>query len=204
MSRADARLAARREFGNVTLLEERSRDVWRWWHDRKLPRRSSLRLPPASQITRFHGRRGTHAGAGHRREHGRLQRGQRSRFFARCRFPNRTVWLRWRRSTRAGGPHPANLSYPNFFDFRRYNQVFEYIVCLSRQQFLAQRCWNTVCISAAQVVSADLFSLSKDSTRTGPWLLGRRREGRPPCRRAESCTLERAIQSATATSSVAR
>jgi predicted permease len=30
MSREDATLAARREFGNVTLLEERGREVWQW------------------------------------------------------------------------------------------------------------------------------------------------------------------------------
>jgi putative ABC transport system permease protein len=30
MSRSEATAAARREFGNVTLVEERSRDVWRW------------------------------------------------------------------------------------------------------------------------------------------------------------------------------
>src|SRR6476661_775655 len=30
MSREDATSAARREFGNVTLLEERSREVWQW------------------------------------------------------------------------------------------------------------------------------------------------------------------------------
>ena len=30
LSRADAEAAARRQFGNVTLLEERSREVWRW------------------------------------------------------------------------------------------------------------------------------------------------------------------------------
>ena len=30
MSREEATRAARREFGNVTLIEERSRDVWRW------------------------------------------------------------------------------------------------------------------------------------------------------------------------------
>src|SRR5579863_218158 len=30
MSREDATVAARREFGNVTLLEERSREVWQW------------------------------------------------------------------------------------------------------------------------------------------------------------------------------
>src|SRR5271168_2852542 len=30
MSRKEAAAAARREFGNVTLVEEDSRDVWRW------------------------------------------------------------------------------------------------------------------------------------------------------------------------------
>lgn len=30
MSRKDAEFAARREFGNVTLVEEGARDVWRW------------------------------------------------------------------------------------------------------------------------------------------------------------------------------
>ena len=30
MSRHDAVATARREFGNVTLIEERGRDVWRW------------------------------------------------------------------------------------------------------------------------------------------------------------------------------
>ena len=30
MSREEATLTARREFGNVTLLEERSREVWQW------------------------------------------------------------------------------------------------------------------------------------------------------------------------------
>ena len=30
MSRKEAAAAARREFGNVTLLEEDSREVWRW------------------------------------------------------------------------------------------------------------------------------------------------------------------------------
>jgi hypothetical protein len=30
MSKQDAEAAARREFGNVTLTEERGRDVWRW------------------------------------------------------------------------------------------------------------------------------------------------------------------------------
>src|SRR5579864_1252566 len=30
MSRKDAEAAARKEFGNVTLLEERGREVWQW------------------------------------------------------------------------------------------------------------------------------------------------------------------------------
>jgi hypothetical protein len=33
MSRKDAELVARLEFGNVTLMEEHARDVWRWPSD---------------------------------------------------------------------------------------------------------------------------------------------------------------------------
>ena len=42
MSRGNAESSARREFGNVTLIEERSREVWQWpklesfWADLKL------------------------------------------------------------------------------------------------------------------------------------------------------------------------
>src|SRR5487761_635890 len=57
MSRAEATRTARREFGNVTLLQERSREVWQWprleslWADVRLATRQLLRSPGISFIT---------------------------------------------------------------------------------------------------------------------------------------------------------
>jgi hypothetical protein len=51
MSRKEAERAARREFGNVTLIEERSREVWQWptlesiWADTRLACRQLRRAP---------------------------------------------------------------------------------------------------------------------------------------------------------------
>jgi hypothetical protein len=51
MSREDAAQAARREFGNVALLEERSREAWQWpvieslWADVRLALRRLRRAP---------------------------------------------------------------------------------------------------------------------------------------------------------------
>ena len=56
MSRGDAESSARREFGNVTLIEERSREVWQWpklesfWADLKLSF-YQLRRAPAFTLT---------------------------------------------------------------------------------------------------------------------------------------------------------
>ncbi len=51
MSREEAERTARREFGNVTLIEERSREVWQWprlenlWADIRLASRQLLKSP---------------------------------------------------------------------------------------------------------------------------------------------------------------
>jgi hypothetical protein len=51
MARPDAEFAARREFGNVTRIEERSREVWQWprfesvWADLKYAVRQARRSP---------------------------------------------------------------------------------------------------------------------------------------------------------------
>src|ERR1700691_4447768 len=51
MAREDAEFAARREFGNVTQIEERSREVWQWprgeswWADARLAMRRLGRAP---------------------------------------------------------------------------------------------------------------------------------------------------------------
>jgi hypothetical protein len=51
MTREEAEQAARREFGNVTLIEQRSREVWQWhtlesqWTDTKYALRRLRRAP---------------------------------------------------------------------------------------------------------------------------------------------------------------
>ena len=51
MSRDDAEKAARREFGNVTLIEERSREIWQWptieslWADIRFALRQLMKAP---------------------------------------------------------------------------------------------------------------------------------------------------------------
>src|SRR5205085_7125298 len=39
------------------------------------------------------------------------------------------------RSMDRRGPHPTNLSYPNFFDFRAQNRVFEHLVSYRDERF---------------------------------------------------------------------
>ena len=70
----EAHYAALRRFGNVTLAQERSREMWGWnsvetlWQDL----RYGLRM--LAQESRLHGRGGADAGSRHRREHRHLQR----------------------------------------------------------------------------------------------------------------------------------
>src|SRR5271167_2046221 len=51
MSREDAERAARREFGNVALVEERSREIWQWptmesiWSDMRFALRQLIKSP---------------------------------------------------------------------------------------------------------------------------------------------------------------
>jgi putative ABC transport system permease protein len=59
---------------------------------------------------------------------------------------------------RRSGHRPSNLSYPNFFDCRRYNQVFEYITSFRGSSFSLSGAGIPVHLSGA-IVSADLFSL---------------------------------------------
>jgi hypothetical protein len=49
-ARKQVEQTARREFGNVTLLEERSREVWQWPGVRVHAGRPEICLPPAAKI----------------------------------------------------------------------------------------------------------------------------------------------------------
>jgi putative ABC transport system permease protein len=157
MSRAEARLAARQEFGNVTLLEERSRDVWRWgmlesfladlrYALRQL--RKSPAFTTAAVLTLA------------------LGIGANTAVFSVVNavilrplpFPQPARLVAVEGLDRRSGPLPSNLSYPNFFDLRRYNLVFEYIVSYRTSSFSLSGAGMPVHL-AGEIVSADLFSL---------------------------------------------
>ncbi len=76
LSRAEARHAALRAFGNPTLVETRSREVWQWSRlesfltDLKFAFRRLTRSPGFATNGAFH------AGHRHRRQHGSFYRGR--------------------------------------------------------------------------------------------------------------------------------
>lgn len=157
MPRAEARLAARREFGNVTLLEERGRDVWRWGMIENLfadlryafrQLRKSPAFTAAAVLTLA------------------LGIGANTAVFSVVNavilrplpFPEPARLVALEALDRRSGPLPSNFSYPNFFDLRRYNQVFEYIVSYRTSNFSLSGAGMPMHLSGA-IVSADLFSL---------------------------------------------
>ena len=159
MSREDAILVARREFGNVTLFEECSHDIWRWslvenfLADLGYALRQ-LRKAPAFTATAVL----TLA----------LGIGANTAVFSVVNAvilhplpypePDRLVSVQSRDIR--GTPHPRTLSYPDFFDFRKYNRVFDYVVCYRDRDFALSGTSMPVSLSG-EVVSANLFSLLK-------------------------------------------
>ena len=68
MPRAEAEQTARREFGNVSLIEQRSREEWQWQTVESIAGRCAICTASTDQVAGLYGDRGSHAGAGHRRE----------------------------------------------------------------------------------------------------------------------------------------
>ena len=133
VSRDEGHRRARREFGNVTAIEERGREVWRWatlenlWSDLRYGARQ-LRGAPAFTLATVL----TLA----------LGIGVNAAVFSVI----DAVLLRplpFSQSDRLvsvapkdlrGGPHPVSLCYPTFFDFRRDNRVFESMASFREDQ----------------------------------------------------------------------
>ena len=158
-SRDDAIMAARREFGNVTLLQERAREVWRWtlvesfFADLRYALRQLRKSPAftaAAVLTLA------------------LGIGANTAVFSVVNavilrplpYPEPQRLVSVESLDPRGGPHPSDLSYPNFFDFRSYNQVFEHIVCYRHSDFALSGAGMPAHLSG-EVVSADLFSVLK-------------------------------------------
>jgi putative ABC transport system permease protein len=156
LSYENARLAARRAFGNVTLLEEQGRDVWRWQlvDDALSDLRSALRQLRRSPSFAAAAVLTLALGIGANAAVFSIVRAvllQPLPFNA----PERLVSVQ--SQDIRGGPHPDSLDYPTFFDFRGA-QIFERIVSYRDDE-------RTISVGGvatsvpAQIVSWDLFQL---------------------------------------------
>ena len=92
MSRAEATHAARREFGNVSLVEEDSRSTWRWSSLESWFCGCSLRGANVTQVARIYRRSDSYAWTGHRRNDGDLQRDSFACCSILCRCPIPHMW----------------------------------------------------------------------------------------------------------------
>ncbi len=66
--------------------------------------------------------------------------------------------MAFRAMDRRGTPHPTSLSYPNFFDFRVQNRVFQHLVCYREAAFTLNDSLPAIQVPG-QIVSWDLFRL---------------------------------------------
>jgi predicted permease len=66
--------------------------------------------------------------------------------------------MSFRNLDRRGSPHPTNLSYPNFFDYRAQNRVFEHLVCYRDSRFTLTDSLPPI-QEPGEIVSWDLFPL---------------------------------------------
>jgi putative ABC transport system permease protein len=158
MPRADALLAARREFGNVGLTGERSREVWRWAPleelvaDVRYALRQLRRGPAfaaASVVTLA------------------LGIGANTAVFSVVNavvlrplpFPDshRLVSVQVR-ATQGGVPYRENLSYPQFFEFRKQNGAFDRLVSY-RDTSMGLSGAGAAINVPTEIVSWDLFDV---------------------------------------------
>ncbi len=157
LPREEAHRRARCEFGNVTAIEERGREVWRWatlenlWSDLRYGARQ-LRGAPAFTLATVL----TLA----------LGIGVNSAVFSvidavllrPLPFPQPDRLVSVAPKDLRGGPHPVSLCYPTFFDFRRDNRVFESMASFREVQLtLTGRGVPLALVTA--IVSSEFFHL---------------------------------------------
>src|SRR6185437_6413916 len=76
LSRADARHAALRAFGNPTLVETRSREVWQWSRPESVITDLNLAFSPIEKVAGVRRHGAPYARHRHRRQYGGIQRRQ--------------------------------------------------------------------------------------------------------------------------------
>ncbi len=153
----EAAFAARRQFGNTALIEERGREAWRWetvegfladlrCAFRQLRRSPSFTLAVVVTLA--------------------LGIGANTAVFSVVNavvlrplpFPEPQRLVAVESMETRGTAHPTNLSYPTFFDFRKENKVFDHIVCYRDDEVILNGVGAARHLSG-QIVSWDLFAM---------------------------------------------
>jgi putative ABC transport system permease protein len=156
MARADAEFAAKREFGNMTQIEERSREVWQWprveslWADGKYAMRQAMKAPGFAAVVII-----TLA----------LGIGANTTVFSIVDAvmlrplpyaqPQRLAEVQ---SSGSGSFSGEDVSYPDFLDWRRQNRSFERLASYHSASFTLTGLERAVHLDG-QVVSWDLLPL---------------------------------------------
>jgi putative ABC transport system permease protein len=156
VAQKEASAQARREFGNVALLQEQSRDVWR-------SALSGDLLSDVRYACRFLRRSKMFAAASIVTI--AVAVGANAAVFSIVNaillrplpIPESDRLVSVQSRDIRGTPHPTSLSYPTFFDFRRANRVFENIVCYRDAAFTLTDSSPAIQVPG-EIVSWDFFS----------------------------------------------
>ena len=157
MDPVEARYAARRQFGGVTQMREEMRER------RALPPLDVLAQDVRHAIRALWSAKGFTASAAFTLA---LGIGASTAVFAvldnvvlrPLPFAQPDRLMSFRNIDRRGAPHPTNLSYPNFFDYRAQTRVFEHLVCYRDADFTLTDSLPAIRVSGV-IVSWDLFPL---------------------------------------------
>src|SRR5262249_15207688 len=155
LSLNDARAAARREFGNMILMEERGREVWKWTllEDILADIKHGLRQLCKAPVFALAAVSTLALGIGANTAVFSVVNAVVLRPLA---FPEPDRLVAVASWSIRGNPHPENLSYPTFFDFRAFNQVFDHLVCYRDDQFTVGALERPVHVDG-EIVSWDMF-----------------------------------------------
>ena len=161
----EAAFAARREFGNATLIEELGREVWRWqaveslFFDARFAARQLRRSPSFTLAVILTLALGIGANTA-------VFSVVNAVILRPLPFPEPDRLAALESMDVRGTPHPTNLSYPTFFDFRRQNRVFDHVVSYRDDEFTLTGAGDARHLYG-QIVSWDLFPMLRVQPELG-------------------------------------
>src|SRR5262245_23583247 len=155
MSLKDATAVAHREFGNVTLLEERGREVWQLTllEDILADIKHGLRQLCKAPVFALAAVSTLALGIGANTAVFSVVNAVVLRPLA---FPEPDRLVAFSSRSIMWNPHPENLSYPTFLDLRASNQLLHHLVCYRDDHFTVGALERPVHVDG-QIVSWDMF-----------------------------------------------